>query len=387
MISDVQALIGDNKLVGAVTLLAQRGEVKSLDAYGFLNRETYAPMPIDGIFRIYSMTKPITSVALMILVDREQVQLGDPICAYLPKFSELEILTSDGPIPSPKIPTIADILRHTAGFDYRFWPTRVGGLYREKGIWDVEKTLAETIDILATLPLSYEPGTSWQYSVAPDVSARIIEVVSGKSFATFLKDEIFTPLKMTDTGFYVPAEKQHRFAALYGAANWSDPNITGQTLSEAAQRGEHHLIASAKYSLESSPHEVIRGGTGLVSTAKDYFRFCQMILNRGELDGIHLLKSETVTNMLSNQLPPKVFHHFTENLNQPGQGFGYGFRVMIEKPDVGNRGEVSWWGAANTTFWIDPADEIIGIQMSQYMPPGIFPLGDAFKKSVYADFG
>ncbi len=379
----IRPFIGDEKLVGAVVLIAQQGQIKHHRAYGFLERETHTSMPQDGIFRIYSMTKPITSVAMMMLVEQGKVALNDPIAHYLPAFSRLEVLGENGRYPSPTLPTIADILRHTAGFDYRIWETAVAALYREHGVWDVEKTLAETIDILAALPLSYEPGTSWQYSVSPDVTARIVEIVSGEPFDQYLQDALFTPLGMIDTGFYVPKPKIGRFTTLYGSADWASKEMTGRQLGEAAQHGKHDLIATAAQSLEAKPHQVIRGGTGLVTTAMDYFRFCQMLLNGGELDSRRLLKPETVTAMVQNQLPPASHHHFSVTLNQPGQGFGFGFKVLLEKPAWGNKGEYSWWGAANSSFWVDPAKKIVGVQMSQYMPPGIFPLGEAVKTAVY----
>ena len=203
----MEALIGDDKLVGAVLLVARNGRVEHHQALGYLNREEHTPMPLDAIFRIYSMTKPITSVALMMLVDQGKVQLDDTIADYLPAFSNLQILGDDGVYPSLTLPSIADILRHSAGFDYRIWETAVAALYRKHGVWDNEKSLAETIGVLATLPLSYEPGTSWQYSVSPDVSARIVEIVSGKPFNKYLEEQIFKPLRMVDTGYYVPKPK------------------------------------------------------------------------------------------------------------------------------------------------------------------------------------
>lgn len=383
MNKQIEALIGDDKLVGAVLLVARNGQIEQHRALGFLNREDHTPMPLDAIFRIYSMTKPMTSVALMMLVDQGKVRLDESIANYLPAFSNLLVLGKDGLYPCQKLPTVADVLCHSAGFDYRIWETAVAALYREQGVWDVEKTLAETIEILATLPLSYEPGTSWQYSVSPDVAARIVEVVSGKPFDIYLKEELFTPLGMVDTGFFVPASKLKRFTALYGGADWAHPEMTGRLLTEAAQSGAHHLIAAAENSLESNPHQVIRGGTGLVTTASDYFRFCQMLLNGGALDGNRLLSSDAVDQMTTNQLSSQSLHHFSVNLNQPGQAFGFGFKVMEDKPSVGNMGEFSWWGAANSSFWVDPVEKIVGVQMSQFMPPGLFPLGDVWKETIY----
>ncbi len=388
----VQPWLGSDKLVGAVTLVSQSGEIIHQKAHGWLDRETQAPMPLDGLFRIYSMTKPITSVALMILVDRGQIALADPISKYIPEMANLQVLVvEDGQetlVPCEQPPTIHDILCHTAGFDYRIWETPVGQLYREHGVWDVEKSLAETIQILAKLPLKYQPGTSWQYSASPDVSAWIVEAVSGQDFATFLEQELFSPLGMADTGFYVSSDKHHRFTTLYGAADWSQPEVTAPILGQQAQAGTHMPIAKAHNSLESQPHNVIRGGTGLVTTAQDYHRFCLMLLRGGEVDGHRILQPETVAQMSQNQLPEAAWHHFTINLSQPGQGFGFGFRVMLDMEaagQVGSTGEYSWWGAANTSFWIDPVEEIIGIQMSQFMPPNHFPLPDAFKRAVYQE--
>ena len=329
-------------------------------------------MSLDAIFRIHSMTKPVTSVAMMMLVERGQVSLADSIAKFIPDMANLQVLISDDDgnekyDPCQTVPTIQDLLRHTAGFDYRVWETAVGQLYRERGVWDIEKSLAETIQILAELPLGYQPGTQWQYSVSPDVAARIVEIVSGQRFAEFLAQEIFQPLAMPDTGYHVPPDKHHRFASLYGAADWSQPEVTGRILGEQAQAGTHLLLATPQDSLEARPHDVIRGGTGLVSTAQDYHRFCLMLLQGGELAGQRILQPETVAQMIQNQLPAPAWQHFTVNLNQPGLGFGLGFRVVVDAKQsgqVGTTGEYSWWGAANTSFWVDPANETIGVQLS-----------------------
>jgi CubicO group peptidase (beta-lactamase class C family) len=391
----VRELIGPDKLVGAVTLFSQEGKIMHQIAYGMLDRESKAPMPLDAIFRIHSMTKPVTSVAMMMLVERGQVSLADPISKFIPEMANFQVLVSDDDgrgvlVPCERPPTIQDLLRHTAGFDYRVWETPVGQLYRERGVWDVEKSLVETIQILAELPLGYQPGNQWQYSVSPEVMARIVEIISRQRFADFLAQEIFQPLDMSDTGYHVSPNKYHRFVSLYGAADWAKPDVTGRILGEQAQAGAHLLLATPQDSLEAHPHDVIRGGTGLVSTVQDYHRFCLMLLQGGELDGQRILQPETIAQMTQNQLPEPAWQHFSINLNQPGQGFGLGFRVVLnveQTGQVGSNGEFSWWGAANTSFWVDPVNEIIGVQMSQFMPPNVFPLPDVFKRAVYDNFG
>jgi CubicO group peptidase (beta-lactamase class C family) len=390
----VRELIGPDKLVGAVTLFSQGGQIVHQAAHGQLNREIETPMPLNAIFRIHSMTKPVTSVAMMMLVERGHVSLADPISKFIPEMTNFQVLVSDDDdhevlVPCERPPTIQDLLRHTAGFDYRVWETPVGQLYRERGIWDIEKSLADTIRILAEVPLAYQPGTRWQYSVSPDVMARIVEIISRQRFADFLAQEIFQPLNMPDTGYHVPLEKHHRFASLYGAADWTQPEVTGRILGKQAQAGTHLLLATPQDSLETHAHNVIRGGTGLVSTAQDYHRFCLMLLQGGQLDGQRILQPETIAQMTQNQLPEPVWQHYTINLNQPGLGFGLGFRVVLnveQTGQVGSSGEYSWWGAANTSFWVDPVNKIIGVQMSQFMPPNVFPLPDVFKRAVYDNF-
>jgi len=350
----VQKLLDENKVAGAITIIARKGKIVHFEAFGLRDIAAKKPMTKDTIVRIYSMSKPITSVAVMMLYDQGKVKLDDPVSKYLSEFKGLKVYgqTNDGK-PDYKTPdremTVRDLLRHSSGLTYGiFGNTPVDKMYRKAKIIG-SKNLPEMVKKLGKIPLQYQPGAKWHYGVSTDVLGHLVERVSGQKLDAFLQQHIFQPLDMKDSAFYVPKNKLDRFAACYGPDGKGGLKVMGE-------------IASYRF---LSPPSFLSGGGGLVSTARDYLRFCQMLLNKGKLDGAQILKPETVAMMTQNQLPPNVF-------SGPGRGFGLGFSVQLKaNPRNKNRthvGEYGWGGAASTHFWISPRDELIVVALSQRMP-------------------
>jgi CubicO group peptidase (beta-lactamase class C family) len=357
----LQMLIDNKNVAGAVTLVARRGKVVYFEAQGLCDIDAQKAMQKDTIFRIYSMSKPVTSTAVMMLYDEGKIELDAPASNYLPEFKGLKVFVKtadDAQVlaePQHKM-TVRDLLRHTSGLTYGiFGSTPVDQMYQKAGILNPASTLAEMTDKLGKIPLLYQPGTKWNYSVSIDVLGRIVEVVSGKPLDAFIDERICRPLDMCDTGFFVPKEKLDRFATNYGPK---------------AEGGLAVVDVPATSSFRSRP-ALISGGGGLVSTARDYARFCQMFVNGGELNGQRLLKNETVQLMIRNHLPESAIPIALGPIKLDGVGFGLGFSVRVEKtPFVSPRalGEYNWSGAASTHFWIAPKDELIVIALQQYMP-------------------
>ena len=362
---------------GAVTVVARRGKVAQFKAYGMQDIEAGVPMAKDSIFRIYSMTKPITSVAVMMLFEEGRFLLDDPISNYLPEFKDIgvgveeideatgeKVLTT---VPADREVTIRDLLRHTSGLTYGFWGTSmVDKLYLEKEIFGRDDTIEQTVAKLGTIPLKHQPGTVWEYSVSTDVLGRLVEVLSGQRFDDFLRDRIFGPLKMTDTGFFVPPEKLERLCAVY------TPN-EGNTAISRQDPGRARDFTKQTRRLS--------GGGGLVSTAADYLRFAQMMLNGGSLDGARVLGPETIELMTSDHLAGIENRGY---LN--AYGFGLGFMISPDRGISGSivsAGSFGWGGMAHTTFWVDPQEELIGIFMTQILPESPLPYRELFKPVVY----
>ena len=387
----IEKHIGKGKIAGAVTLLARRGELVHLDCLGLQDREKNVPMQPDTIFRIYSMTKPITCVALMMLYEKGYFQLSEPVAKFIPAFQNLKVYAGDETsgmrlVDLKRPVTLRDLLTHTAGLTYAFLEYGpVEALYRQDHAI-LAKSLAEFVADVVKRPLAFQPGTAWRYSVAHDFLAYLVERMSGQPFDVYLRANVFEPLGMTDTGFYVPAAKLDRLAALYGSAHIEEPDMTGSKAWMAAANGVHRLLAGPADSRESTPHRVIRGGHGLVSTAPDYFRFCQMLLNKGELDGIRLLGRKTIELMTVNHLAPELMPYEIGWSYSPGYGYGLGFRVLQDVGQcgtLGSPGEYGWGGAATTYFWIDPQEELIGIVMAQFMPSGYHLIDSDFRVLAY----
>lgn len=389
----VNKYITPDKIAGTVTLLARRGEIVQHNAYGLADRENDRTMTTDTIFRIYSMTKPITCAALMLLYEQGHFQLADPVFKYIPAFADLKVYVSgkgdEMKTEALKTPvTIRHLLTHTAGLTYHFLEYgRVEEMFREAEFGlGKNVSLEQFVDGILQVPLAFQPGTRWRYSFAHDVVARLVEIISGQNFAQFLQENIFEPLEMEDTGFYVPEEKLERFAAMYGSVNVEQNTTTATTWFGMAMMGANNLLASPHDSLESKPHRAFRGGTGLVSTASDYWRFCQMLLNNGQFNGRRLLGRKTIELMTANHLAPELLPYELANIPSPGFGYGLGVTMMTDlglSQIIGSEGAYGWSGAANTNFWIDPQEEMIGILMAQFQPSGYHLISQDFRVAAY----
>ena len=378
MDAGMQDLVDKKHLAGIVTLVARHGKVVQHKAYGVQSLETNAPMKLDTIARIYSMTKPVTGVAMMMLLEEGKWKPSDPIAKYIPEFANLKVFAGekDGQIvleAPAHSPTIGELMSHSAGFTYGlFGNTPVDKLYQAANPLG-QPSLQEFIKTMATLPLLYQPGTKWVYSVSVDIQGYLVEKLSGKTFPEFLRTRIFEPLGMIDTGFSVPAEKLSRVATIYSwdraksalAPEPLDPNIS---------------------QLPGLPS----GGGGLYGTAADYFRFAQMLLNGGEFNGKRLLKKATVDMMHTNVLSDAVLNG-NNGIGQarfsPAQGFGYDFAVVLD-PDAAKRqvgkGSYWWWGIAGTWFWIDPTNDVVfvGIIQRRSGPPGVASHEDISRRVI-----
>ena len=350
-------LVADGELAGAVTAVARHGKLAQFQAVGKQDIAKDTPMAKDSIFRIHSMTKPIASVALMTFFDEGRFALDDPIGKHMPKLNGLKVLAmgEDGtrqPVPASREPTIRELVSHTAGFTYGFFSrTPVDALYRQANILDNNSTLGEMIDKLAELPLWGQPGERWHYSVAADVQGYLVEVLAGKPFDQALRERVFEPLGMKDTAFFVPQSEASRLATLY------------------SQRPGRPLVPMPGGE-PFEPPKLHSGGGGLYSTAMDYMRFCQMLLNGGELDGARVLKPETVALMQTNQLPEAV-EFINPAIGSPGNTFGIGFAIVAE-PDgrtdhARAKGEVWWYGIGGTWFGVHPTEDLAIVGMVQNM--------------------
>ncbi len=361
----MQRYVDKGLVPGVVTMVARRGKVVYLDSVGYRDAESKAPMTTDTIFRIASMTKPIASVALMMLYEEGHFLLNDPIAKFLPEFTNMKVaVPASGEdrvgtpyklVPAARPITFKHVLTHTAGFanTYRGITqpefARVVQQARKPG-----DTVGDAVKRLATLPLNFHPGDAWEYGNATDVVGRLVEVISGMTLDEFQQKRIFAPLKMTDTHFYLPQSKLDRFAAVYQPDAQNGNKIK---LLEAPTKDSRYV---------KEPHVYFSGAGGLVSTAADYVRFHQMMLNGGELDGARILGRKTVELMTANAIGDLPVW-----LSGPGYGFGLGYSVV---KDVGQAaipssvGQYGWGGAFCTYFWVDPQEELIGIMMTQVIP-------------------
>jgi len=386
----MQKYVDQRGYAGLSTMLARRGRLIHCEQVGWQDRESQTPLSADTIYRIYSMTKPVVCTAFMTLYEEGRFQLLDPVAKYLPAFGKLRVLNGTSPTNTQvdllRPITIRDLLTHTAGLTYNFLEdSPVGELYRQAGLLsNAECTLETMIHSLAQLPLAYQPGTRWHYSLAIDVIAHLIEVISGMPLQDFLQARLFAPLGMVDTGFHVPPEKRTRLAAMYGL-----PDIATHTFSqifEAWQKGFNQRLDVETNHPSTNTTSFARGGHGLFSTAWDYMRFAQMLLQRGELDGAHILAPKIVDLMHRNHLAPALLPYESGGMTSYGYGFGLGSRVLMsvaESALPGSAGEFGWGGAANTYYWVDPQEEMVGILMAQYMVSFETPQAD-FQVLAYA---
>ena len=369
----MQRYVDDGTVRGISTMVMRKGKVVHAEQFGHRDAEAGLKMTPDTIFRIYSMTKPVVSTALMLLHEESAFQLEDPVAMYLPAFGTTQVLGNDGSLAPPSRPMqIRDLLTHTSGLTYDFMEdSPVGHLYREARIMnDATRTLEEAIDALAEIPLASQPGSRWHYSVGIDVAARLIEVLSGQSLGSFLAERIFEPLGMTDTGFGVADADLNRLSAMYGLPDLIGLDHTGTKLVEAAIKGFNERIdVSATYPT-GTPEVFARGGLGLFSTIGDYANFAQMLLDGGQFDDTRIIGRKTLELMHANHLPLELLPWQLLGRDNDGFGFGLGSRVMMDvaaSAGPGSVGEYGWAGAAKTYYWVDPAEDLVGLFMAQYM--------------------
>ena len=376
----MEQLIEQDDIAGSVVLIAREGELVYHKAYGQRDREAGDAMQADDIFRLASMTKPITSVAVMMLYEQGKIRLNDPISQYLPEFANVQVLEMPGTLKgvhSPESPiTIRHLLSHTSGLVYH-WNGRLGEAYNAEGIpmglVDVDMELEESIAMLTEMPLAFEPGTQWNYGMNTDVLGLLVEQVSGLRLDRFLKENIFDPLGMDDTFFYLPDNYLDRLAVVYDRRD-------GQPIERVPEGIQQYgpNIYSVDYPY-GEYRSYFSGGAGLSSTAHDYFKFLQMLLNGGIYEGKRLLSPTTVDLMTRSHIP---------QLEYPDAGykFGLGFRVHVDPAgsgDVWPTGVYDWGGFFNTRFWVDPENEIIGIVMNQLYPEGKLRLHSTFRNLTY----
>ncbi len=377
-----KAYVDDGRLPGWLLAITRHGEVAHLSTYGHRDVEASLPVEVDTVFRIYSMTKPITSVAAMMLYEQGAFSLKDPISRWLPEFADLTVYTGGG---SDAMETEAatepirvwHLLTHTAGLTYGFHRAHpVDGAYRDHGYElgaPAGASLADACATWASLPLVFQPGSEWNYSVATDVLGRLVEVVSGQSLDRFFADHILGPLGMVDTGFGLPEDQRHRLAGLY---------VPGAD-QKAVRFDEIGPVS------RSTP-TFLSGGGGLVSTAADYLRFTELLRRGGELDGVRILSDRTVRYMTTNHLPGGVdLEAFGRQLfaetTFDGVGFGLGFAVTddpVKNRVLASVGEYSWGGAASTAFWVDPVEDVTGVFLTQLLPSSTWPIRSQLKPLV-----
>lgn len=367
----MQRFIDQGLIAGIVTLVARCGKVVHFEKFGLQDIDTKKPIELDTIFRIYSMTKPITSVALMMLYEQGLFHLNDPVTKFLPEFKNVKVWVTKNKLVDPEREiTIHDLLIHTAGLSYGDDETSpVDALYMEADIWASDINCKEMVRRITELPLRHHPGRVWCYSVATDVVGHLVERISDMSLADYFDEKIFHPLDMMDTAFSVPPEKVDRFASLYG------PSDEGPLASiDATEYGDYFK------------NKLFSGGHGLISTAGDYLRFAQLLLNKGVLSDVRLLGRKTIELMTVNHLPPTLLPLKMGDELMPGLGFGLGFSVIVDitqSYSMGTLGSYQWGGWANTHFWVDPRENLIGILLLQYATSETYPIRNDFRALVY----
>lgn len=368
----MQAYVDHRRHAGISTMIARRGRVVHAEQVGLRDREAGLPMAADTIFRIYSMTKPVVAVALMVLYEEGRFQLLDPVAKYLPAFGKVRVLAADGGLERPARPIqVRDLLTHTSGLTYDFLEdSPVCALYRQARILnDMGRSLGDMVAEIARLPLAFHPGARWQYSVGLDVAGHLVEILSGLPLDQFLRQRIFAPLGMADTGFGVPPAQRGRLAAMYGLPDLTAEGMTVRAIYDAWRAGFHQRLDLAQTSPVDRP-DLARGGGGLFSTIGDYMRFALMLCNGGALDGARILGRKTVALMHLNHLPPELLPYELAGVIATGYGFGLGSNVVLDVAATGMLGSVGtfgWSGAARAGFWVDPHEQLVGVLMTQFM--------------------
>jgi CubicO group peptidase (beta-lactamase class C family) len=376
--------IAPGRLPCAQLVVARHGEIAHESLLGRQDPERDVPLAQDTVHRIYSMTKPVTSVAAMSLVEEGLLALEDPVAKYIPEFARLGVFKAGlagawATTPPARPMQVVDLLRHTSGLTYGFhYRTNVDAAYRSLELENVHgrRDLAGMVEELSRTPLDFSPGEAWNYSVSTDVLGRVVEVVAGRPLDEVFRSRIFEPLKMVDTGFFVREDQQPRFAACY----------------EVRPEGGIKLQDDPRTSPFLRPPKMLSGGGGLVSTAADYLRFCAMLLNGGELDGARILAPRTIRLMTTNHLPGggDLTQHsvsmFSESINA-GVGFGLGFAVAFDPARAllpSSPGEFYWGGVASTSFWIDPLEKIVVVLMTQLIPSSATAIRRELRQLVYS---
>lgn len=397
----LQDQVDSGRLAGCSVLVARRGHTALAEAVGMAEVETGKPFALDSIVRIYSMTKAVTTVSAMMLYEQGHFQLDDPVAAYLPEFADTPVwrggehaLEDVEPQQSPM--TVRHLMTHTSGLTYGFMQSNVvDAAYRDADIEfpGTAGDLAELVQRVAAVPLLCQPGSGWNYSVSSDVLGRLVEVWSGLSLDEFFRQRVTEPLGMVDTAFQVAAGSAQRLAALYvpkSGGNMSSVAVSA-TPAEQAQRGGLRLQESSADSRFLRPTRLFSGGGGLTGTIGDYARFCQMLLNRGEYAGQRLLGRKTVEHMRHNHLPDNrdmaaMGQPVWSETSYDGIGFGLGWAVVIDPVKaniVTSPGEHHWGGAASTFFWVDPAEELFCVFLTQLMPSSTYPIRRELRTRVY----
>lgn len=366
----MQRYIDEGKLVSIITMVCRQGKIAHFNCFG--TQDTKVPTTRDTIFRIYSMTKPITTVAAMMLFEEGLFQLDDPVSDFIPELKDVKVFagTDVPPEDLEREITIRHLMTHTSGMTYGFLGNSpVEQMYNQAKINRPDHSTKEMVQTLATLPLANQPGAAWRYSVSTDVLGHFVEVVSGMPLNVFFRARILDPLGMEDTEFWVREGQGHRFATNYGPA----------------QEGGIRVIDDPATSKFSSPQKFFSGGGGLVSTASDYIRFCQMMLNGGAFQGVRLLGRKTVELMTMNHLPNELMPISLGLTNLSGEGFGLGGAILLDAAagGPGSVGTFRWGGAATTAFWIDYEEELVGLLLTQFMPANYYRIRAEFKTLVY----
>ena len=396
--------VDDGRLPGVSVLLTRGGQTAYTHRYGQRDCERSLPVTADTIYRIYSMTKPIVSIAAMQLYEQGCFQLKDPVSRWIPEFANARVFAGGNVMqyqtrePTSEV-TVHSLLTHTSGLTYDFhFANEVDALYRANGFnWGAPGNLEETCEALASLPLLFDPGTEWNYSYSTDVLGRVVEVVSGQSLDEYLVDHVTGPLGMTDTGFQVPPADVERFAANYTTATLAAREAAGNTgPTVPAYRPDdpgltRTLMDDPRKSAYLGPPKILSGGGGLVSTMGDYHRFTQMLRNGGELDGARVIGRRTLEFMVSNHLPggtdlTECGRALFSEAAFDGVGFGLGFSVVLDPAKakvVSSKGEFAWGGAASTAFWVDPVEDITLVFLTQLLPSSVHPIRPELKALVY----
>jgi CubicO group peptidase (beta-lactamase class C family) len=368
----MQSYIEQGKLAGTLTLVARNGKIVYLNAQGMQDKEAGIAMSEDTIFRIYSMSKPVTAVAAMTLWEQGKFHMFDPIAKYLPELANMKVYVSgsgdDMVVEDAKSPIrIIDLFMHTSGFSYGFSNSEVDKLYKKMLSKPEELNRDNILTKFAELPLTHQPGTAWNYGVSTDIIGFLVEKLSGKRLGEYMQETIFRPLGMKDTGFYVPADKVDRLTQIYTA------DKTGQTI----------VMEKEPVGDFMSDPKIHNAGGGLVSTMQDYFTFAQMMLNGGEINGVRILGRKTVEYMSTNHLPKSLIPY---SKTSQGEGYGLAMSVTVEPEMAGfmtSKGDFGWGGAASTYFRVDPEEQIVMISMAQFVPIGFHRYHDDFRNLVY----